>query len=148
MFRNMTSCNLVKFMDLQEEFSGAGCSWQASVIFRYTEKINFFLRWKKQFPPKRHGPVYTDYMKSHPEGSDFSQLSSRQFYISLDHVSSILARGSKKLKTKQNEILIWWGKFSPKHNYTYMTKRRCILAMDKLHVSAYSGHFQVWQLSC
>ena len=36
-----------------------------------------------------------------------------------------------------------YGKFSQKHNYTYMAKRWCLLAMDKLQVSAYSGHLQV-----
>jgi len=43
---------------------------------------------------------------------------------------------------------IWWGKFSQKHNYTYMGKWWCLLALDKLHVSVYSGHLQVWQLFC
>jgi len=38
---------------------------------------------------------------------------------------------------------IWWGKFSQKHNYKYMAKWWCLLAMEKLHVSAYSGHLQV-----
>jgi len=38
---------------------------------------------------------------------------------------------------------IWWGKFSQKHNYKCMGKWWCLLAMEKLHVSAYNGHLQV-----
>ena len=34
-------------------------------------------------------------------------------------------------------------KFSQKHNYKYMAKWWCLLAMEKLHVSAHSGHLQV-----
>jgi len=38
---------------------------------------------------------------------------------------------------------IWWGKVSQKHNNKYMAKWWCLLAMEKLHVSAYSGNLQV-----
>ena len=38
---------------------------------------------------------------------------------------------------------IWWGKFCQKHNYKCMVKWWCLLEMEKLHVSAYSGHLQV-----
>jgi len=41
-------------------------------------------------------------------------------------------------------VILWWGKFSKKHNYKYMAKWWCLLAMEELlHVSAYSGHLQV-----
>jgi len=36
-----------------------------------------------------------------------------------------------------------WGKFSQKHNSKYMAKWWFLLAMEKLHVSVYSGHIQV-----
>jgi len=39
--------------------------------------------------------------------------------------------------------IIWWGKFSQKHNYKYMAKWWCLWAIEKLHVSACSGHLQV-----
>ena len=45
--------------------------------------------------------------------------------------------------TQNMQYTIWWGKFSQKHNYKYMAKWWCLLAMEKLHVSAYSGHLQV-----
>ena len=38
---------------------------------------------------------------------------------------------------------IMWGKFSQKHDYKYMAKWWCLLAMEKLHVSACGGHHQV-----
>ena len=38
---------------------------------------------------------------------------------------------------------IWWDKFSQKHNYKYMAKWWCLLAMEKRHVSACGGHLQV-----
>ena len=40
-------------------------------------------------------------------------------------------------------LTISWGKFSQKHKYKYMAKWWCLLAMEKLHVSAYSDHHQV-----
>jgi hypothetical protein len=40
-------------------------------------------------------------------------------------------------------MAIRWGKFSQKHNYEYVAKWLCLLAMEKLHVLAYSGHLQV-----
>jgi len=39
--------------------------------------------------------------------------------------------------------IILWGKFSQKHNYKYMAKWWYLLAIEKLHVSAYSGYHQV-----
>jgi len=39
---------------------------------------------------------------------------------------------------------IWRGKLSQNHNYSRcIAKRWCLLAMDKLYVSAYSGQLQV-----
>jgi len=43
-------------------------------------------------------------------------------------------------------VVVWfvrWGKFSQKHNYKYMAKWWCLLAMEILHVSAYCGHLHV-----
>jgi len=40
-------------------------------------------------------------------------------------------------------LKIRWVKISPKHNYEYMAKWWCLLAIEQLHVSAYSGHIQV-----
>ena len=49
-------------------------------------------------------------------------------------------------RTMRNDLLssIRCGKFSQKHNYKYMAKWWCLLALEKLHVSAYSGHHQVF----
>ena len=38
---------------------------------------------------------------------------------------------------------IWWGKLSKKHNYKYMAKWWCLLAMEKTALPAYGGHLQV-----
>jgi len=38
---------------------------------------------------------------------------------------------------------VWWGKFSQKHNYKCVSKWWYLLAMEKLRVSAYSGHLRV-----
>jgi len=50
------------------------------------------------------------------------------------------------------KLLIWcsvrWGKFSQNHNSEYLVNWWCLLAIEKLHVSAYSGHNQVLQLCC
>ena len=43
----------------------------------------------------------------------------------------------------KNYLNLSWGKFSQKHNYKYTAKWWCLLAMEKLHVSAYSGYLQV-----
>jgi len=44
---------------------------------------------------------------------------------------------------RKHIIIIWWDKFSQKHNYKYMAKWWCLLGMEKLHVSVYSGRLQV-----
>ena len=38
--------------------------------------------------------------------------------------------------------VIRWGKSCQKHNHKYMAKWCCLLAMEKLHVSAYSGCYR------
>ena len=61
-----------------------------------------------------------------------------------DHGST----NTRRLVTPATEIWavmhsIRWAKFSQKHKYKYMAKLWCLLTMEKLHVSAYSGHRQV-----
>jgi len=45
--------------------------------------------------------------------------------------------------TVNQPLTMWCGKFGQKHNCKYMAKLWCLLAVEKLHVSAYSGHLQV-----
>ena len=44
---------------------------------------------------------------------------------------------------------IWWGKFSQKHNYKYMAKWWCLVAMEKNYMfRPIAAIFRFWQLSC
>ena len=44
---------------------------------------------------------------------------------------------------------IWWGKFSQKHNYKYMSKWWRLLAMEKKYMfRPIAAVFRFWQLSC
>ena len=68
------------------------------------------------------------------------------------HFGNSLHKVFKSLRAATTPIhdpsAIWWGKFSQKHNYTYMAKWWCLLAIEKYMFRHIAAIFRFCQLFC